>query len=126
MSDVTDRGRSALSEKLNPGAETALAERSGQMVPGMAESLVDFACGRQSGREGLPLRERCSATIAGLTAPCGQTALQLKANITSDRKAGLGQRKTGAVIRRMSQCGGMPAIIKGANAALDAFAKEEG
>ncbi len=78
MNDTLKRGR-ALSEELNPGMEAALDERYGKYLPGMAESLVDFAYGRQYAREALGLRERYLATIAAsgflpLASGCGSSS----------------------------------------------------
>ena len=121
--DTTAKGR-ALSEELNPGMEAALEARFGQLVPSMAEGIVDFAYGRQYARPGLPLRDRYIATIAALTALGGQTAPQLKVNIAGGRKAGLSQREIGEVIWQMSLYGGFPAAVNGLNAALEVFAAE--
>ena len=123
MTDTTAKGR-ALSEALNPGMEAALEARYGHLVPGMAEGVVDFAYGRQYGREGLPLRERYLATIAALTALGAQTAPQLKVNIAGGRQAGLTQQEIGEVIWQMALYGGFPAAINGLNAALEVFAEE--
>ena len=124
MTNTTEKGR-ALSERLNPGMEDALEERYGHLVPGLAEAVVDFAYGRQYGREGLPLRDRYLATIAALTALGGQTRPQLKVNIAGGRKAGLTQQEIGEVIWQMALYGGLPAAINGLNAALEVFAEEE-
>ena len=123
MTDTTAKGRT-LSEALNPGMEAALEARYDHLVPGMAEGVVDFAYGRQYGREGLPLRDRYLATIAALTALGGQTAPQLKVNIAGGRKAGLSQQEIGEVIWQMALYGGFPAAINGLNAALEVFAEE--
>lgn len=123
MTDSTAKGR-ALAETLNPGMEATLEDRYGHLVPGMAEAVVDFAYGRQYGREGLPLRDRYLATIAALTALVGQTSPQLKVNISGGRKAGLSQQEIGEVIWQMALYGGFPAAINGLNAALEVFAEE--
>lgn len=125
MTNTTEKGR-ALSEQLNPGMEAALDARYGHLVPGLAEGVVDFAYGRQYARPGLPLRDRYLATIAALTALGGQTAPQLKVNITGGRKAGLSQQEIGEVIWQMALYGGFPSAINGLNAALEVFAAEEG
>ncbi|MEM9392518.1 MAG: carboxymuconolactone decarboxylase family protein [Pseudomonadota bacterium] len=122
---TTEIGR-ALSEELNPGMEEALQARYGNLVPGMAEAVVDFAYGRQYARPGLPLRDRYLATIAALTALGGQTKPQLKVNIAGGRKAGLTQQEIGEVIWQMSLYGGFPSAINGLNAALEVFAEESG
>jgi len=124
MDDTTETGR-ALSEKLNPGMEAALDARYGQLVPGLAEGVVDFAYGRQYARPGLPLRDRYLATIAALTALGGQTAPQLKVNIAGGRKAGLSREEIGEVIWQMALYGEFPAAINGLNAALEVFAAED-
>ena len=123
MTETTEQGR-ALSEELNPGMEAALQARYGHLVPGMAESVVDFAYGRLYARPGLPLRDRYLATIAALTALGSQTAPQLKVNIAGGRKAGLTQQEIGEVIWQMALYGGFPAAINGLNAALEVFAEE--
>ncbi|MFT5507040.1 MAG: 4-carboxymuconolactone decarboxylase [Hyphomicrobiaceae bacterium] len=66
-SDTYQRGK-ALADDLNPGMEDALRQRYGRLVPGLAESVVDFAFGQQLARDGLDLKTRYLATIAALTA----------------------------------------------------------
>lgn len=122
--DTTEIGR-ALADKLNPGMEDVLNERYGHLLPGMAEAIVDFGYGRQYARPGLPLRDRYLATIAALTAQGGQTAPQLKINITSGLKAGLTRTEIAEVIWQMALYGGFPAMINGLNAALEVFADED-
>jgi len=114
-----------LAETLNPGMEEALDARYGALLPGMAESVVDFAYGRQYARSGLALRDRYLATIAALTALGGQTAPQLRINIEGGRKAGLEQTEIAEAIWQMALYGGFPAAINGLNVALDVFAEEE-
>ncbi|UWQ16939.1 carboxymuconolactone decarboxylase family protein [Jannaschia sp. M317] len=122
MTDTTEAGR-ALSEQMNPGMEAALQARYGDLVPGLAEGVVDWAYGRHYADEALPLRERYIATIAALTAQ--GTIPQLKVNIAGGRRAGLTQREIAAVIWQMALYGGMPSAINGLNAALEVFAAEE-
>lgn len=59
-----------LIDKLNPGMEETLEHRYGNIVPGIGESVVDFAYGQQYARPGLDLKSRYIAT---LTALGGQT-----------------------------------------------------
>lgn len=124
MTDTLETGR-ALAEELNPGMEAALIARYGDLVPGLAEGVVDFAYGRQYARPGLPLRDRYIATIAALTALGGQTKPQLKVNIAGGRKAGLTRQEIGEVIWQMALYGGFPSAINALNAALEVFAAED-
>ena len=125
MTDESYRTGQTLAETYNPGMETALAARYDALVPGMSESVVDFAWGQQYGRDGLDIKTRWLATVAALTAIGGQTRPQLKVNIAAARKAGASQREIGEVIWQMSLYGGFPAAINGLNAALEVFAEEE-
>ncbi len=119
-----EQGR-RLVEELNPGMEEVLAERYDALVPGLAESVVDFAYGQQYARPGLPLRDRYLATVAALTALGGQTAPQLKVNIQGARKAGLSRAEIAEVIWQMSLYGGFPAAINALNTALAVFEEED-
>lgn len=121
MSDKTYDAGKALSEELNPGMEDALRKRYGHIVPGLAESVVDFAYGQQYAREGLDLKTRYLATIAALTALGGQTRPQLKVNVSGALKAGATQREIGEVIWQMALYGGFPAAINALNAAMEVF-----
>lgn len=121
MSDDTYKIGKELSESLNPGMEDALRQRYGHLVPGMAESVVDFAYGQQYAREGLDLKTRYLATIAALTALGSQTKPQLKVNIAGALKAGVSQREIGEVIWQMALYGGFPAAVNALNAALEVF-----
>lgn len=118
--NTTETGRQ-LSEQLNPGMEAALEQRYGHLVPGLSESVVDFAYGRQYARPGLGLKERYIATIAALTALGGQTKPQLKVNIAGGLKAGLSETEIAEVIWQMSLYGGFPAAINGLNTAIEVF-----
>ncbi len=89
----------------------------------MAQSVVDFAYGQQCARPAVPLRERCIATIAALTALGAQTAPQLKINIVGGLNAGLSKVEISEIIWQMSLYGGFPAAINALNVALDAFAE---
>ncbi len=75
-----ETGREIVDE-VNPGMEAVLEARYGNLLPGMAESVVEFAYGRQYARPGLDLKTRYLVTVAALTAQGGQTRPQLKVNI---------------------------------------------
>lgn len=120
--DTLTRGR-ALVEELNPGMEEVLEQKYGELVPGIGESVVDFAYGQQYARPGLDLRSRYIATIAALTALGGQTAPQLKVNLRGGLQAGLSQQEIGEIIWQMALYGGFPAAINALNAALEVFAE---
>lgn len=119
-----EEGRKLI-ESLNPGMEEALEKRYGKIVPGIGESVVDYAYGQQYARPGLALKERYIATIAALTALGGQTSPQLKVNIQGGLKAGLTQQEIGEIIWQMSLYGGFPAAINALNAALEVFESEQ-
>ncbi|MBT3143006.1 carboxymuconolactone decarboxylase family protein [Phaeobacter gallaeciensis] len=120
MSEALKKGR-ALVANMNPGLETALAERYDAAVPDMAETLVEWAYGRHYAREGVDLKTRQLCTIAALTALGGHTAPQLKVNIDHTLAAGASEREILEIIWQMSVYGGMPAAINGLNAAMDRF-----
>lgn len=120
MSDALDQGR-ALLEQMNPELEAVLAARYDAAVPGMAETLVEWAYGRHYSRPGLDLRTRQLCTVAALVAMGGQTAPQLKVNIEHALAAGATQQEVLEAIWQMSVYGGMPAAINGLNAALEMF-----
>lgn len=123
MADALQKGRDLLAE-LNPGLETALAEKYDAAVPGMAETLVEWAYGRHYAREGLDLKTRQLCTVAALTALGGQTGPQLRVNIEHTLQAGATQREILEVIWQMAVYGGMPAAINGLNAAQEVFAAQ--
>jgi len=124
MDDSYARGR-VLSEALNPGMEQTLQDKYGALLPGMPESVVDFAYGQQYSRPGLAQRDRYIATIAALTALGGQTAPQLKINIAGGLKSGLSETEIAETIWQMSLYGGFPAAINALNAACEVFAQGE-
>ena len=121
---TADKAREVIA-KLNPELETALAEKYDAMLPGMSESLIDWAYGHHYARPGLDLKTRQLCTIAALTALGGQTSPQLKVNIRHSLSAGANQTEILEAIWQMSVYGGMPAAINGLNAAMDVFAEED-
>lgn len=120
MSDALQKGRALLAD-LNPGLEQVLAERYDTVVPGMAETLVEYGYGRHYARPGVDLKTRQLCTIAALTALGGHTAPQLKINIANTLSAGASQTEIIEVIWQMALYGGMPAAINGLNAAIEVF-----
>lgn len=124
MNNTYARGRD-LSEALNPGMEQALEERYGALLPGMPQSVVDYAYGQHYSRPGLALRDRYLATIAALSALGGQTAPQLQINISGGLRAGLTKSEIAETIWQMSLYGGFPAAINALNVALDVFRQDD-
>lgn len=122
--DSYERGKT-IAEEYNPGMEAALQGRYDDLVPGLSNSVVDFAWGQQYGREGLDMKTRWLATIAALTALGGQTRPQLKVNIAAALRSGATKREIGEVIWQMALYGGFPAAINGLNAALEVFEEQE-
>ena len=120
-----ETGREIVDE-VNPGMEAVLEARYGHLLPGMAESVVEFAYGRQYARPGLDLKTRYLATVAALTAQGGQTRPQLKVNIKGALKVGATREEIAEVIWQMALYGGFPAAINGLNAAIEVFEEGEG
>lgn len=120
MSEALERGR-ALTHKLNPDLEAALAERYDDFLPGFSESLIEWAYGRHYARPGLDLKTRQLCTIAALTALGGQTGPQLKVNIEHTLAVGASRQEIAEAIWQMAVYGGLPAAINGLNAAREVF-----
>jgi len=120
-----ETGREIVDE-VNPGMEAVLEARYGHLLPGMAESVVEFAYGRQYARPGLDLKTRYLVTVAALTAQGGQTRPQLKVNIKGALKVGATREEIAEVIWQMALYGGFPAAINGLNAAIEVFEEGEG
>ncbi|TNE70098.1 carboxymuconolactone decarboxylase family protein [Celeribacter ethanolicus] len=121
MSDALQKGREVI-KTLNPDLETILSERYDGIVPDMAETLIEWAYGRQYAREGVDLKTRQLCTVAALTALGGGTAPQLKINIEHAMAAGASEVEIAEVIWQMALYAGMPAAINGLNAAQEVFA----
>ncbi len=119
-----ERGRELLSE-LSPDMEKVLADRYDDLLPGMSESLVEWAYGRQYSRPNVDLKTRMLATVAALTALGSQTKPQLKVNIGAALKAGASREEVAEIIWQMALYGGMPAAINGLNAAKEVFAEQD-
>ena len=119
-----ERGRE-LASKIAPRMEPVLAEKYDELLPGMSESLVEWAYGRQLSRPGLDLKSRYIGIIAALTALGGQTRPQLKIQTKGALKAGLTKQEIAEVIWQTSLYGGMPAAINALNAAIEVFEEQE-
>lgn len=124
MTTALEQGR-ALTRRLNPELETVLNERYDDIVPGFAESLIEWAYGRHYARPGLDLKTRQLCTIAALTVLGGQTGPQLKVNIEHTLAAGAERREIIEAIWQMAVYGGLPAAINGLNAAREVFEAED-
>ena len=119
-----ERGRE-LASKIAPRMEPVLAEKYDELLPGMSESLVEWAYGRQLSRPGLDLKSRYIGIIAALTALGAQTRPQLKIQTMGALKAGLTKQEIAEVIWQTSLYGGMPAAINALNAAIEVFEEQE-
>lgn len=118
-----EKGRAHIA-KMSPGLEETLSERYDALVPGMAESLIEWAYGRHYVREGVDAKTRQLCTVAALTALGGQTGPQLKINIAHSLAVGVTEDELAEVIWQMSVYGGMPAAINGLNALLEVKAEQ--
>ncbi|MCG3266534.1 carboxymuconolactone decarboxylase family protein [Yoonia sp. I 8.24] len=118
-----EKGRAHVAQ-MNPTLEETLAARYDHLVPGMAESLIEWAYGRHYVREGLDVKTRQLCTVAALTAMGGQTTPQLKVNIAHALSVGVTEQEMAEVIWQMSVYGGMPAAINGLNALLEVQAEQ--
>lgn len=114
-----------LVQQLNPDLPEALAARYDKALPGMSETLIEWAYGMQYGRGEVDMKTRQLCTIAALTAMGGQNAPQLKVNIQHTLATGATPREILEVIWQMAVYGGMPAAINGLNAALEVFESKE-
>lgn len=119
-----EKGRE-LAAEIAPRMEPALAARYDELLPGMSESLVEWAYGRQLSRPGLDLKSRYIGIIAALTALGGQTQPQLKIQVAGALKSGLTKNEIAEVIWQTSLYGGMPAAINALNAAIEVFEKQD-
>ena len=119
-----DRGK-ALSEKVNPGMEAALAARYDALVPGLSRMVVEVPYGTFYARGTVDEKTRLLATIAALAALGGQTKPQLKVNIASARAVGASREEVCEIIYQMTLYGGFPAMINAMNAAIEVFEAEE-
>lgn len=112
-------------DRLSPDLREALAARYDELVPGMADSLIEWAYGQHYARPGLDLKTRQLCTVAALTAMGGGTGPQLRVNIRHTLAAGATRTEIAEAIWQMAVYGGMPAAINGLNAALEVFADED-
>ncbi|MES0868216.1 carboxymuconolactone decarboxylase family protein [Pseudovibrio sp. SCP19] len=110
---------------LNPELQKKLAAKYDAAVPGMSESVVDWAYGMHYGREGVDLKTRQLCSIAALTAMGGHTGPQLAMNIEHTLNAGARPSEILEIIWQMAVYAGVPAALNGLNTAL-AYFEEKG
>lgn len=120
-----DAGRDIVAA-LNPPLEGQLADKYDKLIPGFAESLVEWGYGRHYARPGLDVKTRQLCTIAALTVLGGQTAPQLKVNIKHTLAVGASRTEIVEAIWQMAVYGGLPAAINGLNAAQEYFDELDG
>ena len=114
-----------LSERVMPGLEAALAKKYDEILPGFSEWQIATVYGGVYARDGLDMKTRQLATVAGLTTMGGQTRPQLKIHVSSALKSGATKREIAETILQMSLYGGFPAAINALNAAMEVFDEEE-
>lgn len=114
-----------LSERVMPGLEAALAKKYDDLLPGFSEWQIGTVYGGVYARDGLDLKTRQLATIAGLAVLGAQTRPQLKIHVAAALKIGATKREIAETILQMSLYGGFPAAINALNAAMEVFDEEE-
>jgi len=114
-----------LSERVMPGLEAALAKKYDDLLPGFSEWQIGTVYGGVYARDGLDLKTRQLATIAGLAVLGAQTRPQLKIHVAAALKIGATKREIAETIQQMSLYGGFPAAINALNAAMEVFDEEE-
>lgn len=88
---MTDRhleAGAAVAARLNPTLHEALSARYDGLLPGMADSLIEWAYGHHYARPGLDLKTRQLCTVAALAAMGGGTGPQLRVNVAHALAAG--------------------------------------
>ena len=114
-----------LSERVMPGLEAALAKKYDDILPGFSEWQIGTVYGGVYARDGLDMKTRQLATVAGLAVMGAQTRPQLKIHVASALKIGATKREIAETILQMSLYGGFPAAINALNAAMEVFDEEE-
>ena len=114
-----------LSERVMPGLEAALAKKYDEILPGFSEWQIATVYGGVYARDGLDMKTRQLATVAGLAVLGGQTRPQLKIHVAAALKLGATKREIAETILQMSLYGGFPAAINALNAAMEVFDEEE-
>ncbi|KZL22907.1 carboxymuconolactone decarboxylase family protein [Pseudovibrio sp. Ad37] len=110
---------------LNPELKKKLADKYDAAVPGMSESVVDWAYDKHYGREGVDLKTRQLCSIAALTAMGGHTGPQLVMNIEHTLNSGARASEILEIIWQMAVYAGVPAALNGLNTAI-AYFEEKG
>ena len=125
MSGALAQGRAVVA-RLTPGRGAVLAARHDALVPGVAESLTEWASGRHHARPGPDLRTRQLCTVAAPRVRGGQTGRQLRVNVDLAPASGATRGEVIEAIWQMAVHGGPPAAINGLNVAQAVFADLDG
>ena len=113
-----------LSERVMPGLEAALAGKYDEILPGFSEWQIATVYGGVYARDGLDMKTRQLATIAGLAVLGAQTRPQLKIHVAAALKLDATKREIAETILQMALYGGFPAAINALNAAMEVFEEE--
>ena len=113
-----------LSERVMPGLVAALAKKYDDLLPGFSEWQIATVYGGVYARDGLDLKTRQLATIAGLAVLGAQTRPQLKIHVAAALKLDATKREIAETILQMALYGGFPAAINALNAAMEVFEEE--
>ena len=121
--DPAGRGRALMKELFGPAGEQAAAAFDG-IAPDLGRYLVEHVFGDLYQRDGLDLKTREVAAIAGLTA-LGYAKPHLKTHVLGELNAGAGRTEIVEVILQMSAYAGFPAATTAMMAAREVFEKED-
>ena len=123
MSDNTrfERGSRRLAEIDGEGGQQVI-DALKDVAPDLARYVIEFGFGDVYSREGLDLRMRELATVAGLAA-LGHSQPQLKVHVNGALNVGCTPREIVEVIMQMALYAGFPAAVNAAFTAKQVFAE---
>jgi len=123
-SERFERGWATVSRINGPAADQQFGSLS-EVAPDFARWIVESVYADILSRPQLALRDRELATVAALTA-MGNAPAQLKAHVVGALNAGLGRQEVVEVISQMAVYAGVPAAIRGLQAAKEVFTELDG
>lgn len=119
--DRFEKGWAKLKE-IDGKAGEKVIEALKDISPDLARYVIEFPFGDVYSRDGLNLKEREIATIAGLTA-LGNALPQLKVHIHAALNVGCSETEIKEVIIQMAVYAGFPAALNAMMAAKEVFAE---
>jgi 4-carboxymuconolactone decarboxylase len=115
-----------MARALNPALESFTPKGFEALIPTMPKGVMETFIGKTLNPKGLDAKTRLLLTLAGLTIQGAQAEPQLRLTVRHAREAGASKQEIAEAIALAGLFGGVPAMTKAMELAIEAMREDKG